>query len=201
MGAQDFLERVLKHMDRGAGSGWSFQHWAQAGKVTDEGVGVLRVPGADAERAERILACVMDVDHYVGNLAHVEENRAVADDRFQPPEKVRFYQRIKIPVVGAIHHELVLERMGEVEGFQVAGWTMLEAETAQLGTRKGIRSQYNDGAWLVGDGVVAYALSSAPRRQDVGFLKWKALTKGADVGASKVVRDNIEAVVRWSGRR
>ena len=48
--------------------------------------------------------------------------------------------------------------------------------------------------------MVGYALSSAPRRDDVGFLKWKALTTGADVAASRVIKDNIAAMARWAAR-
>ena len=50
-------------------------------------------------------------------------------------------------------------------------------------------------------GLVGYALGSAPKREDVGFLKWKALTTGADVAASKVVKTNIEGMARWAARR
>jgi hypothetical protein len=120
--------------------------------------------------------------------------------RFHPPEKKRFYQRIKVPVIGSVHHELVLIRAGQVDDYEVAYWYMLEEETKALGKKKGFRSQYNDGAWLIKPGVVGYALSSAPIREDVGFLKWKALTIGADVAVSKVIRDNIEGMSRWAVR-
>ena len=133
-------------------------------------------------------------------MPHVAESRSVPDGRFVPPQQVRFYQCIKIPLLGEVHHELVLERLGVVEGYEVAVWTMLGPETDAL-SKKRIRSQYNEGAWLAKDGVVGYALSSAPRRDDVGFLKWKALTSGADALASAVVRENIDNMSRWSTRR
>ncbi len=88
---------------------------------------------------------------------------------------------------------------GEHAGYQIASWRLLEEETAALSGKMAIRSQYSDGAWLVAPGVVAYALSSAPRREDVGFIKWKALTTGADVAAAKVIRENIAAMARWAG--
>ena len=50
------------------------------------------------------------------------------------------------------------------------------------------------------DGVVGYALSSSPRKDDVGRLKFAALTKGADAGAARMVRANIEGMVAWSRR-
>ena len=47
---------------------------------------------------------------------------------------------------------------------------------------------------------MGYALSSAPRKSDVGRLKFAALTKGADASAAKVVKGNIEGMIRWSKR-
>jgi hypothetical protein len=35
----------------------------------------------------------------------------------------------------------------------------------------------------------------------VGFLKWKALTSGADAAASRVLRANVEGMARWAARR
>jgi hypothetical protein len=61
---------------------------------------------------------------------------------------------VKIPVLGEVHQENVLERRGEVGGFQVAVWNMLERETEALGGKRAIRSQYSDGAWLVAPGLV-----------------------------------------------
>ena len=197
MSSDRFIDRVLSRLPKTPITDFTFLHWPHADKPTHEGVGLLAVPGADPEK---VLARVFDVDHYAGNVAHVAECRAIADERYPRPGKVRFYQRVKIPIIGEVHHELALERLGSLEGFEVAVWTMLEKETASLSTRQGIRSQYNEGAWLVKPGVVGYALSSAPRRDDVGFLKWKALTTGADVAASGVVRENIDGMSRWASR-
>lgn len=192
-----FIERVLERMPKGAVRDYEFHHWSVPGKPTDEAVGVLAVPEADAER---VLARVMDVDRYVGNVGHVVESRAIADAAYQMPKMVRFYQRIKIPLLGEVHHEIVLERIGERDGWEIAQWHMLERETEALSKKLGMRSQYSDGAWLVRPGIVGYALSSAPRRDDVGLLKWKALTTGADVAASKVIRENIDGMARWAAR-
>jgi hypothetical protein len=172
-----------------------FKHWSVPGKVTDEALGVLPVPGVDAGK---FLARVMDLDHYTGAIPHVVESRSIADARFVAPGQVRFYQRVKIPMLGDVQQDIAIEMMGQMAGFEVAAWTLLEPETAALPKDKGARSSYNDGAWLVGPGVVGYALSSAPRKEDVGFLKWKALTVGADVAASKVIRDNILAMAKWA---
>src|SRR6185503_14229452 len=97
---------------------------------------------------------VMDVDHYVGPIPHVTESRAIADPRYVLPEKVRFYQRVNIPILGEIHQ-------------QVAAWHLCAPETEALSPKKAIRAQYSDGAWLVAPGVVGYALTSAPKRDDV----------------------------------
>jgi len=191
-----FVERILQRLPGTDVSDYFFAHW-NSGRPTDEGVGLVPVPGAEPEK---VLACVMDVDHYVGNVGHVVECHAVQDERFQPPQQVRFYQRIKIPLLGQVHHDLVLERIGEHQGWEIAAWTMLEQETRALNKKVGMRSQYNEGAWLVKPGVVCYSLSSAPLKEDVGFLKWKAMTAGADVAASKVIKENIEAMSRWAAR-
>lgn len=192
-----FLKRVLERAPRG-GAGvtdWVFKHWSVPGKPTEETLGLLPVPGVDATK---FLGRVMDLDRYRGPIPHVVESRVIPDPRYPPPDRARFYQRIKIPLLGDVHQEIAIERLGEHQGYQIAGWEMLDKETAALSHKDGIRSQYNDGAWLVGDGVVGYALSSAPRRDDVGFLKWKALTAGADVAAARVIRGNIDAMARWA---
>lgn len=193
-----FIDRVLERLPSGPITEFFFSHWNHDGRPTDEGVGLLPVPGADPQK---VIERVFDLDHYVGHIAHVSECRTIPDERFQPPKQVRFYQRIQIPLLGEVHHELVLERMDPAKGFELAVWTMLEQETAALSTKKGIRSQHSDGAWLARDGLVGYALCSVPRREDVGFLKWKALTAGANVAAAGVVRENIECMSRWAAGR
>ena len=193
---EDFLDRIMKHLPDGPVDGYYFDHWSHADRPTEEGIGVLAVPGADPDK---VLARVLDFDSYVGNIPHVEECRAVADPSVPAPG-VRFYQRINIPVIGSVHHELVMERCPEAGGYEVARWRLLGPQTDALSKKDGIRSEYNDGVWLVAPGVVGYGLSSAPRRADVGFLKWKALTVGADAAASKVVRSNIEAMAAWAAR-
>jgi hypothetical protein len=194
-----FLERVLDRAPRG-GAGvndYAFKSWSAPGKVTDEAFGILPVPGVDARK---FLAKVMDLNNYKGPIPHVVDSRIIADPRYPQPEKARFYQRVNIPLLGNVHQELGIALLGEHNGYEIAAWEMLEPETGKLSTKDGIRGQYNDGAWLVAPGVVGYALSSAPRRDDVGFIKWKALTAGADVAASKVIRDNIAAMARWASR-
>lgn len=195
---EQFVERVFQHLPAPRPAGFTFAHWAHAGRPTDEGLAIMPIAGADPAR---ILAAVMDVDHYVGNVEHVAECRAIADPRFPSPDHVRFYQRLNLPMLGAIHHELVLHKLGERGGYQIAAWEVLRAETDALSTKQAFRSDYNHGAWLAAPGVVGYALGSAPKREDVGFLKWKALTTGADAAASVVLKSNIEGLARWAARR
>jgi hypothetical protein len=194
--ADTFLDRVLSRA-RTDVRDYVFQHWAVPGKPTEEALGLLPVPGVDAER---FLARVMDIANYRGPIAHVEETRVIPDPAYVPPAKVRFYHRVKIPLLGDLHQESVLERLGNRGGFEVAAWRQLDDATLALSPKVAIRTQYNEGVWMVAPGLVGYALSSAPRREDVGLLKWKALTTGGDVAASKVIRENIAGMARWAAR-
>jgi hypothetical protein len=191
-----FVERVLPHLPAGVPGDAVFHRWPWAGRPTEEAVGVVPVPGVDPKK---LIDAVMDVDHYVGNVEHVAASRSIPDPRF--PGAVRFYQRVDLPLLGALHHELVLHRLGTKNGWEVAAWHVLRAETDALSAKDGFRSDYNHGAWFVKPGVVAYALGSCPKRDDVGFLKWKALTTGADAAASRVLRANVEGMARWAARR
>ena len=56
------------------------------------------------------------------------------------------------------------------------------------------------GAWLLADDAVGYALSSAPRKSDVGTLKYMAMTKGADATAGEVLKQNIQGMIAWAHR-
>jgi hypothetical protein len=192
-----FVTRVLERLPAG-GAGitdYKFASWSVPNKPTSEALGMLPVPGVDAQK---FLGRVMDLDKYRGAIPHVSESRTIADSRYPGAEQKRFYQRVKIPLLGDVHQELVISLIGVHNGWDIAEWTMLDKETGALSGKDAIRGQYNDGAWLIAPNVVAYALSSAPRREDVGFIKWKALTTGADVAASKVIRDNIAAMAKWA---
>jgi hypothetical protein len=191
-----FLARVAKQLPPPSPvpAGYVFKHWSVPGKVTDEGVGILPLPGVDADK---FLRRVLDFDHYKGPIPHVAESRAVPDATL-PAGHVRFYQKLNIPVIGDIHQESVMAAEIDLQGWRTVAWHLDDKATETLSPKVAIRGQYSDGAWLVAPGVVGYALSSAPRREDVGFLKWKALTTGADVAAGKVIRDNIAAMARWA---
>ncbi len=195
-----FVARVLAKAPTASTppASYQLQTWAHGGRPTDEAFGILAIPGLDPQKA---IDAVMDVDHYTGHIDHVQACRAVPDPRHLPPEQVRFYQRLDVPMLGVIHHELVLQRLGTQKGYLVAGWDILKPETAALNAKDGIRSDYSHGVWIAAPGVLGYAFGSAPKRDDVGFLKWKALTSGADVAAGRVLRANIEGMGRWAAKR
>ena len=194
----EFVDRVVPHLPASPPPRMSFKNWSYGGRPTKEAVGVVAIPGVDPEA---IMNAVMDVDHYVGNIDKVVESRSVPDPRFELPDSVRFYQRIKLPVLGSIHYENVLHRVGTRAGYEVVAWHLLEQETAALSARVGIRSAYSLGAWFAAPGIIAYALASGPRREDVGLIKWKAMTRGADVAASTALKINMEGMARWATRR
>ena len=194
MSAVAFLDRVFKNLPGVSPGKLSYKAWRYAGRPTSEGVGVLPFGSVDVEK---MAARVMDVAHYKGNIDYVEESRVLADNL---PESVHFYQRIKVPVLAEIQMELMLTDYGERDGWRVLAWHQLDAETKKLNPKRGARSEYNVGAWLLKSNCVGYALSSAPRKEDVGRLKFAALTKGADAGATQVLKNNIEGMHRWSTR-
>ncbi len=197
MSAASFLDRVFAHAPSSVGGDFQFQAWRHADRPTQEGFGILPISGVDVDR---LAACILNVGAYRGNVDYVEESRVIADARYAPPGAVRFYQRVKVPMLATIQMELVLSDYGVRNGWRVLAWHQLDAETARLNPDVGARSEYNVGAWLLRSDAVGYALSSAPQKGDVGRLKFAALTKGADAGAPQVVKANINGMVAWSRR-
>ncbi len=197
---REFLGRVLERVpEGGAGvTGYQFRHWQHEGKPTHEAIGLKAIPGVDPRQA---ITRVMEVDGYVDNLAHVAACRSVQDPAFQPPERVRFYQAIRVPGIARVQQELVLVDAGMVKGYRVAYWYLLKGETEALDAKAGAHSAFNVGAWLVAPGVVGYALSTWPRRGDVNALQWVTLTSGADALAEEVVEGNIDGLAAWSRER
>lgn len=194
MSSKPFVDRVFRNLPSHGGR-YAFSAWQHTGKTTKEGVGILPGP----VDVDAVVSRLMDVDRYVGNIDFVEQCRSIKDPAFEPPAAVRFYQAVKIPIIGRLHHELVLEDLGERDGWRVLAWFMHPA-SERLSDKDGVRSEYNDGAWLIRPDALAYALSSAPKKSDVGRLKFAALTKGADAGASPAIRSNIEGILKWARR-
>lgn len=194
---REFLGRVLAEVpDSGVGvQGYVFRHWERPGKPTHEALGLKALPGVDPRA---LLARVMDVDGYEGRIAHVAACRSVADPTFVPPGSVRFRQVVGVPGVARVQHELVMIDAGTIRGYRIAYWYLLDEETNALDPKAGARGESNVGAWLAAPGVVGYALSTWPRRDDVNALQWVSLTSGADALARKIVEGNIDGMAAWS---
>lgn len=192
MNSNPFLDRVFARLRPPSGS-FTFESW-RSGRPTAEGLGVLPVP-IDVEAMVRR---IMDVDHYRGNIDHVLDSRTVPDPACSPPASVHFYQRLKIPLVAEVQFQNILRDLGDRDGWRVLAWELQVAATDRLNKRDGARFDYNDGAWLLRPDAVGYALSSAPRKADVGRIKFAVMTKGADAAAPQVLKANIQGMVRWS---
>ncbi len=191
-----FLDRLFRNLPP-QGRSFAFKSWRHGSRPTGEGVGILPVPGVNVDS---VAGRILDVAAYRSNIDFVVESRTVADPRYTPPKGVHFYQRIKIPVLGEVQMELALEDFGERDGWRVIAWSTLDAETNRLDPKRGARFEYNEGAWLLRGDAVGYALSSCPRKSDVGRLKFAAMTKGADASAPKMVKANIEGMLAWARR-
>ncbi len=194
---REFLDRVLEKLpDRGSGvRGYQFSHWEWAGKPTHEAIGLKAVPLADPQR---LIDRVMDVDRYASHVAHVETCRSEPDPAFTRPEKVRFYQVINVPGVAKIQQVLVLVDGGTMKGYRVAYWYLLKDKTPSLDPKAGARSDFNVGAWFAAPGVVGYAMTCWPKRDDLNRLQWISLTSGANALAKRMVEGNIDGMVAWA---
>lgn len=194
---REFLDRVLAKIPDGDQPvmGYQFLHWERADKPTREAMGLKAIPGADPQE---VIARVMDVDRYPGHIAHVETCRSEQDPTSRPPEEVHFYQVIRVPAVARVQQELVLVDAGTIRGYRVAYWYLLKDRTLSLDPKVAARSEFNIGAWLAAPGVVGYALSSWPRRDDVSALQWVSLTSGANALAKKVIEGNIDGMAAWA---
>lgn len=197
MSTQEFLDRVWQHMPKNPPKSYFFEAWRYQDKPTSEGLGLLPAPGVNVDK---LIACILDVDHYVGNVEHVVECRTVADPRFTPPQQLRMYEKINVPMISKLQMELVLTDAGERDGFRLIYWEQLNPESMRLDPKAAARSEFNVGAWIAKPGLVGYALSSSPVRDDVGLLKFKAMTKGADAIAQRVFKSNMEGMLAWSRR-
>jgi hypothetical protein len=197
-----FLGRVLARVPaQGEGvAGYQFSSWPREDKPTHEAIALKAIPGADPGK---LIARIMDVDGYKGNIAHVEDCRSRRGPVPAPerPGRVRFFQVISVPGVVKVQQESELVDAGKIKGYRVVYWYLLADETESLDRKDGARSAFNVGAWLVAPGVVGYALSSWPRRNDVNLVQWKALTSGADALARKVVEGNIDGMAAWANQQ
>jgi hypothetical protein len=194
---REFLGRVLERVpEAGAGvTGYQFEYWDWQGRPTHEAVGLKAIAGVDTEE---LVARIKNVDGYAGRIAHVETARSEPDPDFLPPEKVRFFEVIRVPKVTSVQQELVLVDAGTIKGYRVVYWYLLKDKTRALNPKLYARSAFNIGAWLAAPGVVGYALSCWPERGDVNLLQWISLTTGENALAKVVVEGNIDAMAAWA---
>jgi hypothetical protein len=194
---REFLGRVLEKLpESGAGiTDYRFFHWERAGKPTHEAVGVKAVPVVEPQK---LIDRIMDVDGYASHIAFVDTCRSQPDPDFTPPGKVQFFQVINIPGVTKVQQVLVLVDAGTIKGYRVAYWYLLKDKTAALDPKAGARNDSNVGAWFVAPGVVGYAMSSWPKREDVNRFRWITLTTGANAMAKRMVEGNIDGMVAWA---
>ena len=122
---------------RTAVTGYQFWHWDWKGNPTDQAVGLKAIPGADPDE---LIARVMDVDSYVGNLAHVEVCRSENSSLAKPSQKIRFFQLISVPRLARIQYELVLVDAGTTKGYRVAYWYLEKDKTDSLDPKAGARA-------------------------------------------------------------
>ncbi len=193
MSAEEFLGRVFDHIpELNRSGGFSHRSWSYGGRPTKEGIGLLPV---DID-IESMVTCILNVEEYPRNVRYVESVEILdrrADNDFT------YVQRLSLPMLGGLQMALRLVDLGERGGYHVVAWHQDDEATDALDKKRGgARTQYNLGAWLLKEHEVIYALASAPRKADVGSLKFAVMTKGAEATASEVLKSNIEGMVAWS---
>lgn len=192
---EPFLTRVFENWNSLSTEGFSSVSWPFAGRPTREGLGLKRGLTVDVEK---LAARIMDVEHYPGNIKYVET--VLVTERISDKALV-YTQKIKLPGLGGCQQSLRIEDLGERDGYRVVAWDQDDAGTEALKKSDGgIRTQYNLGAWLIKPTEVGFALSSAPLKEDVGAIKFKLMTKGADATAGMVISSNIDSMTRWAER-
>lgn len=192
MSADAFLERVLPHLSDLHRDRFSHASWRFEGRPTSEGVGLM--PHADTD-VDAMIARICDAEGYPHNVHFVEDTEVVER---RSDTDVTYVQRMNLPVIGRVQVQIHLADYGQRDGWRVIAWDQDDEGTDALDKKKGARTAYNLGAWLLADDAVGYALSSAPRKSDMNALKYMAMTKGADAMAGEVMKQNIEGMLRWA---
>lgn len=192
---EGFLSRVTEHLAGLSRGGFDSASWRFENRPTTEGVGLKSGLEIDVDK---MVACIMNVEDYPDNVQYVDSievrNRVAEGD-------VNYVQRMKLPALGGMQVVLHLVDLGDRDGWRVVGWTQDDAATDELNPKKGgARTAYNLGAWLLKSDEVAYALSAAPVKKDVGTIKYALMTKGADATAGTVMKATIDGMTSWSQR-
>ena len=150
-------------------------------------------------RSAEVIARVMDVDDYEGHIA----TSRLADrsgSGAEPLERVHFYQRIIVPGVAKVQHELVLVDAGIIEGYRVAYWYLLGAETEALDPEAAREASPMSapGWWPRGWWVTLEHLAAAGRCERVALVFVDLRRHGL---AKKVVEGNIDGIAAWAKER
>ncbi len=193
MSAEEFLNRVMPHLEKLHRDKFNHTSWRYESRPTSEGVG-LRPATVDIPA---MATCILDAEHYPENVKYVESTEII--DR-QSDTDVTYIQRMSLPVLGKMQVQIKLTEVASRDGWRIIAWNQDDAGTEALNKKQGARTAYNLGAWLLQEDAVAYALSSAPVKKDVGTLKFMAMTKGADAMVSEALKQNIDGMLRWADR-
>lgn len=193
--AEDFLGRVLEQLSDMNRGRFSSKSWRFEDRPTSEGVGLKPEIEIDVET---VVQRILNVEAYSQNIKYVEDCQIT--ETISPSEFV-YVQRMKLPALGGIQVSLHMTDLGERDGYRVVAWNQDDAGTQALNPKDGgARTAYNLGAWLIKPTELAYALSAAPVKKDVGSLKYAIMTKGSDATAGTVLSSNIDAMVDWAQR-
>lgn len=194
-GADAFLDRVFEKLADMPTDKFSTVSWRFESRPTSEGLGLK--PGVSVD-PDKMVARILDVEAYATNMKFVEE--CVISNKVSDKEIV-YVQRMKLPALGGVQVSLHIEDYGERNGWRVVAWNQDEPGTQALDKHHGgARTEYNLGAWLIKPDAIAYALSAAPIKKDVGSLKYAVMTKGSDATAGTLLSTTIDAMIAWSKR-
>lgn len=189
-----FLERVNEHLDTMPRKDFASESWRVDGQPTNEAVGLKAGLTVDPDK---MAACILNVGDYRGNVKYIE-SITISD---QGEDYVVFTQKVKLPVIGGLQCVLKYQDHGEHDGYRMLSWHQLDDETNALDKKDGgARMDFNLGAWKIKSDEVAYALAAAPRKSDVGSLKYAMMTKGADATGPGVLSSFIDGMIEWSQR-
>ena len=145
-----------------------------------------------------MVARILDVEEYPRNVRYVESVQIL---QRRSPSDFTYVQKMSLPLLGGLQCALELTDQGERDGYRVVSWSQDDEATDALDKKSGgARTTYNLGAWILKPEEVWFALSSAPRKEDVGSLKFAIMTKGGEATAGEVLKGNIQGMVAWSKR-
>ncbi|MDZ7577515.1 MAG: hypothetical protein U0904_04990 [Candidatus Nanopelagicales bacterium] len=192
---EGFLSRVFLRVPELSRDRFSSKDWRFEDRPTVEGIGLR--PGVDVD-VVKMVSRILDVEGYVKNMSHVAECEIIK--KYSDTDFV-YIQKISVPILGGIQAALRLVDCGDRNGYRAVAWTLDDEATDALDKKHGgARLAYSLGAWLIRPDEVGYALSSAPRKSDVGSLKFSLMTKGANTVGGEVLKAAIEGMIAWSKR-